>query len=112
MLFRSVSPTVENDTDSAVRALMVEMKEPVRSAAVAGKPKGRHFAKGKTRGKPVARVLGNSKSKQAAKGVAKSRKPKAAAVGRTSAAPAPLNLRKAASRPSRKVSSKNRGNNS
>src|SRR5437763_13928578 len=52
-VFPAVSPTVENDTDSAVRALMVEMKEPARSAAVAGKPKGRHFARGKTRGKSV-----------------------------------------------------------
>jgi hypothetical protein len=122
-VFPAVSPTVENDTDSAVRALMVEMKEPARSAAVAGKPKGRYFAKGKTRGKPVASVV-RSKPRQVAKGVArgtargvakaapKSRKPKAAAVAKRSAAPAPLNLRKAASRPGRNVSGKSRGNNS
>jgi hypothetical protein len=120
-VFPAVSPTVENDTDSAVRALMVEMKEPARSAAVAGKPK--HFARGKTRGKPVASVV-RSKPRQVAKGVArgaargvakaapKSRKPKAAAVAKRSAAPAPLNLRKAASRPGRNVSGKSRGNNS
>jgi hypothetical protein len=115
-VFPAVSPTVENDTDSAVRALMVEMKEPARSAAVAGKPKGRHLARGKTRGKSVARASAKPTSrqvvKQAAKAPAKSRKPKAAAVARQSAAPAPLNLRKAASRPGRNVSGKSRGNNS
>jgi len=122
-VFPAVSPTVENDTDSAVRALMVEMKEPARSAAVAGKPKGRHFARGKTRGKPVAGIVRpksrqvargatNGPAKAAAKGTAKSRKPKAAAAATKSAGPAPLNLRKAASRPARKVSGKSRGNNS
>src|SRR3954469_20431919 len=40
-VFPAVSPTVENDTDSAVRALMVEVKQPMRSTAVAGKAKGR-----------------------------------------------------------------------
>jgi hypothetical protein len=109
-VFPAVSPTVENDTDSAVRALMVEMKEPVRSAAVAGRGKGRHFAKGKTRGTSVAKASGKLKSRQAAKGAAKSRKPKAAAaVAKPSAGLAPLNLRKAASRPPRKVSSKSKG---
>jgi hypothetical protein len=104
-VFPAVSPTVENDTDSAVRALLVEMKEPARSAAVAGKGKGRQFAKGKARAKSVARASGKTKARQAAKG----RKPKAAAAARTSAGPAPLNLRKAASRPARKVSGKSRG---
>src|SRR5436853_7396680 len=37
-VFPAVSPTVENDTDSAVRALMVEVKQPMRSTVVAGKP--------------------------------------------------------------------------
>jgi hypothetical protein len=115
-VFPALSPTVENDTDSAVRALMVEMKEPARVAAVAGKPTGRHFAKGKARGKASAKASAKVKSAPAAKGVArrvvKSRKPQAAAVAKRSAAPAPLNLRKAASRPARKVSSKTRGNNS
>ncbi len=105
-VFPAVSPTVENDTDSAVRALLVEMKEPARSVAVAGKGKGRHVAKGKSRAKSVARASGKVKSRQAATG----RKPKAAAAAaRTSAGPAPLNLRKAASRPARKVSGKSRG---
>jgi hypothetical protein len=114
-VFPAVSPTVENDTDSAVRALMVEMKEPARSVAVAGKPERRRFVRGKTRSKAVVSVA-RPKSRQVAKGVAraapKSRKPKAAAIAKTSAAPAPLNLRKAASRPARKVSGKSRGNNS
>ena len=114
-VFPAVSPTVENDTDSAVRALMVEMKEPARSVAVAGKPKGRHFARGKTRGKSVASIA-RTKPRQAVKGAArgsvKSCKPKAAAVAKQTFAPAPLNLRKAASRPGRKVSNKSRGNNS
>ena len=110
-VFPALSPTVENDTDSAVRALMVEMKEPARAVAVAGRPQGRHFARGKTRAKSFAKVAGKPKLRQVAKGSAKSRKPKAA-VAKTSAGPAPLNLRKAASRPARKISSKSRGNNS
>ena len=113
-VFPALSPTVENDTDSAVRALMVEMKEPSRAVAVAGKPKGRHFAKGKTRGTSVARAMGKAKPRQvargAAKGTAKSRKP-IAAVATKSLGPAPLNLRKAASRPARKVSGKSKGGN-
>jgi hypothetical protein len=113
-VFPAVSPTVENDTDSAVRALMVEMKETVRAVAVAGK--GRHFARGKTRGKSVAKASAKVKSKQVdkgtAKGTVKSRKPKAVTVAKKNAALVPLNLRKAASRPPRKVSSKSRGNNS
>jgi hypothetical protein len=111
-VFPAVSPTVENDTDSAVRALMVEMKETVRTVAVAGKGKGRHFARGKTRSKSVAKASAKVKPKQVAKGTVKSRKPKAAAVAKQNAALAPLNLRKAASRPGRKISSKSRGNNS
>lgn len=104
-VFPAVSPTVENDTNSSVRALMVEMKEPARAVAVAGKGKGRQSARGKTRGKAAARGAGKSKSRQATR----SRKPKAASARRTSAGPAPLNLRKAASRPGRKVSGKSKG---
>ena len=37
-VFPAVSPTVENDTDLPVRALMVEVKTPVRTAAMSGKP--------------------------------------------------------------------------
>jgi hypothetical protein len=109
-VFPAVSPTVENDTNSAVRALLVEMKEPARSAAVAGRGRGQHFAKGKARGKPTVKVAARPKSRQAAKiGNTKSRRPKPAAAVQTNAGPAPLNLRKAASKPARKISGKNRG---
>jgi quercetin dioxygenase-like cupin family protein len=52
VLFPAVSPTVENDSDQPVRALMVEIKQPTRSAAP--EPRGkRRYAKSKTtRGKP------------------------------------------------------------
>src|SRR5260370_3063050 len=53
-VFPAVSPTVGNDTNSAVRALMVEVKEPSRAFAGA-KSKGRQFAKRGARGKIAAR---------------------------------------------------------
>jgi hypothetical protein len=110
-VFPAVSPTVENDTDSAVRALMVEIKTPTRSA-VSGGVKGR-FAKGKSRSRVAAKSGGNksvgrssvarsqSKTKQA-----RSRSPQASA---TSTANAPLNLRNANARPTKKVTGKRRG---
>ena len=56
-VFPAVSPTVENDTDSAVRALMVEIKTPTRGVASGG---GRtKFAKGKSRVRVAARSAGN-----------------------------------------------------
>src|SRR5437764_10095055 len=61
-VFPAVSPTVENDTDSAVRALMVEVKQPMRSTTVAGKAKARwRYVKGKSRGKLAARSFPVSK---------------------------------------------------
>jgi len=104
-VFPAVSPTVENDTDSAVRALMVEVKQPMRSTAVAGKAKGktRHAGKAKSRSKVAARS--KSKSKQAAK----SRTPKSSAAKATKS---PLNLRKANARPAKKVTGKGKANNS
>src|SRR3954465_9942915 len=52
-VFPAVSPTVENDTDSAVRALLVEIKTGTHSA---GSRNGKaRFAKGKSRGKSAAR---------------------------------------------------------
>jgi len=99
-VFPAISPTVENDTDSAVRALMVEIKEPMRSAA-ASKGKGRVGLKSKSRGTAAG------KAKARPKQAAKSRKPKAA-VKQSGAAP--LNLRKAASRPARKVTGKGKPN--
>jgi len=51
VLFPVISPTVENDSDQAVRALMIELKQPTRSAAAEPRGKRRHANK-KTRGKP------------------------------------------------------------
>jgi quercetin dioxygenase-like cupin family protein len=56
VLFPAVSPTVENDSDQPVRALMVELKQGTRSATA--EPRGkRRYAKGgkKTRGKPAGK---------------------------------------------------------
>jgi hypothetical protein len=54
-VFPAVSPTVENDTDSAVRALLVEVKQPMRSTVVAGKSKAKwRYVKGKSRGRVAA----------------------------------------------------------
>ena len=57
-VFPAVSPTVENDTDQAVRALMVEIKTPMRSASGGSGGRGKS-AKGKSR----VRVAGKSSSK-------------------------------------------------
>ena len=109
-VFPAVSPTVENDTDSAVRALMVEIKTPTRSASGASGGRAKS-AKGKSRvrvaakssskpsGKPsVARS--KSKTKQA-----KSSPPQTSPTGVTNA---PLNLRNANARPAKKVTGKRR----
>ena len=51
-LFPAVSPTVENDSDQPVRALMVELKQGVR-VATSHEPRGkRRQAKSTKRGKP------------------------------------------------------------
>lgn len=109
-VFPAVSPTVENDTDSAVRALMIEVKQPMRSTAVAGKAKAkwRHAGKGRSRTKIAARS--KSGSKQAVRG----RKPRAsaAASGPKPSAKAPLNLRKANAKPAKKVTGKSKGRSS
>src|SRR5437660_7945661 len=88
-VFPAVSPTVENDTDSAVRALMVEVKQPMRSTVAAGKSKARwRYVKGKSRGRVA--VTSRPTSRQSAR----SRKPPAAVIGTVSrpTANAPLNL--------------------
>ena len=103
-VFPAVSPTVENDTDSAVRALMVEVKQPMRTAAASkAKGKAKHAARGKSRGKVAAKS--KSKSKQAAK----SRKPQA---GVAKTAKPPLDLSKANAKPAKKVTGKSKANNS
>lgn len=102
-VFPAVSPTVENDTDSAVRALMVEVKERMRTAATSGaKGKGR-FAKGKSRGKFAART----KSKQTARR-------SSAGSTRSVSSPGvkPLNLRNANTKPAKKITGKGRGSSS
>jgi len=104
-VFPAVSPTVANDTDSAVRALMVEVKQAMRSTSVAGKVKGggRYASKGKSRKVAATKSRSN-------KVAARSRKP-AASVARIESKPAanaPLNLGRANARPAKKISGKNK----
>jgi hypothetical protein len=110
-VFPAVSPTVENDTDSAVRALLVEVKQPMRSTVVAGKSKARwRYVKGKSRGRPVVASSSRSASKQ----IARARKPQASPT-RTVAAPvanAPLNLKKANTKPAKKITGRSKGSSS
>src|ERR1041384_3517473 len=59
-VFPAVSPVVENDTNSAVRALMVEIKQPMRTeSASRSRGKTRYAGKGKSR-TTVVRVRGNA----------------------------------------------------
>src|SRR5215213_9715131 len=109
-VFPAVSPTVENDTDSAVRALMVEVKQPMRSTAVAGKARGR----GKYAARGKSRLTYAVRSKPRTKQATRSRAPQASTAS-SSAAPsanAPLNLRKANAKPARRVTGKTRGSSS
>lgn len=102
-VFPAVSPTVENDTDSAVRALMVEVKQPMRTEA-ASKTRGKaRLAKGKSRTKVAMRSKGKSKH------AAKNRKPQVSAV---KPANAPLNLRNANAKPAKRVTGKSKGSSS
>jgi hypothetical protein len=120
-VFPAVSPTVENDTDSAVRALMVEIKTPMRSAA-AGRGKMARLAKGRSHGKAAAksgaRKSAVASSKAKSKQASKARRPQAkSTLARSTpvakpAANAPLNLRKANAKPGRKVTGKGRGSDS
>lgn len=105
-VFPAVSPIVENDTDSAVRALMVEIKTPMRTES-ASKSSGRvKFAKGKSRGKVATRSGGRAKA-------VTSRKVSATkSAASAPSANAPLNLRKANAKPAKKISGKSRGSNS
>src|SRR5947199_2867171 len=99
-VFPAVSPTVENDTDSAVRALLVEVKQPMRSTVVAGKSKARwRYVKGKSRVRAV--VAARPASKQ----TLRASKPQVRAIRIASPPPAnaPLNLKKANAKPPKKV---------
>ena len=82
-VFPAVSPVVENDTNSAVRALMVEIKQPMRTE-VASKTRGktRYIGKGKSRTTVVVRSKGKAKQ------VVVSRTPSKSAV--TTTAPRPI----------------------
>jgi hypothetical protein len=104
-VFPAVSPTVANDTASAVRALMVEVKQPMRSTSVAGKARGGGKYASKGKGRKVAATKSRSN-----KVAARSRKPPAsvARIESKPAANAPLNLRKANARPAKKISGKSR----
>jgi hypothetical protein len=95
-VFPAVSPTVENDTDSAVRALMVEIKQPMHTEVASKTRGGKHAAGGKLR----TRVASRSRSKT--RNVSASRKS-------TASATAPLNLRKTNAKPARKASGKGKG---
>jgi len=116
-VFPAISQVVENDTDSPVRALMVEIKDggrTVASARLKGKYAGRHGARGKFaakslgnrssgsksagKSKSVKSVKATSKSKQVAK-VSRSSTPSAAA----SSVKPPLNLSKANAKPTKKA---------
>ena len=113
-VFPAISPVVENDTDSPVRALMVEIKDggrTVASARLKGKYAGRHGGRGKfaarSAGKSLAsKSAGKSKSVKSAKAtssktvkVSRPSKPSVAASG----VKPPLNLSKANARPTKKA---------
>jgi len=108
-VFPAVSPTVENDTESPVRALMVEVKQPMRSTVVAGKSKARwRYVRGKSRGRVA--VVSRSTSKPAAR----ASKPQVRAVRTASPPPAsaPLNLKKANTKPVKKITGRSKGSSS
>jgi hypothetical protein len=122
-VFPAVSPVVENDTNSAVRALMVEIKQPMRTeAASKSRGKARYAGKGKSRTTVVVRSKGKTRqvvvSRASAKSTAQASAPKAAtakakagAAKTTSSSAHPLNLNKA-NNAKPKISGKNRGSSS
>jgi hypothetical protein len=128
-VFPAVSPVVENDTNSAVRALMVEIKQPMRTEVASksrGKVKTRYAGKGKSRS-AVVRVRGDAKqivvtrvpSRSAPKGnsarVVAPKRNVAVKTTPVSSAPKanqPLNLSKANNAKPKKISGKSRGSNS
>lgn len=124
-VFPAVSPVVENDTDSAVRALMVEIKQPMRTeVASRSGGKGRYAGKGKSR-TAVVRVRGNAKqivvSRAPQKSAARVTTARTAAPKRTVAAKPtpsapkanqPLNLSKANNAKPKKISGKSKGSSS
>jgi hypothetical protein len=126
-VFPAVSPTVENDTDSAVRALMVEIKQPMRTevASRSSRGKGKYAARSKSR-TVIVRVHGNARhivvtrapARNAARtSTARPAAPKRTVAQRPSAAASapkanqPLNLSKANAK-AKKVSGKSKGSSS
>ena len=108
-VFPAVSPTVENDTDSAVRALMVEIKQPMRSTVVAGKSRAKwRFVKGKARGNVAA--VSRSGARQGARG--RKTETRVVVTAPKPAANSPLNLRKANAKPARKITGRSKGSSS
>jgi hypothetical protein len=114
-VFPAISPIVENDTDSAVRALMVEIKEGAGRSIAGGSRKGKFAGKRGMRARVAARPSSKSKSAKSVasrsktaktKHATKSAKPKPVAKGPKP----PLNLSKAATRPAKKkITGKGRG---
>ena len=116
-VFPAVSPVVENDTNQAVRALMVEIKQPMRSEAVSkSRGKARYAAKGKSR-TTLVRVRGRGKqivvSRTSSSSAVRASSPRAATAKPASSlsGPKPLNLGKT-NNVKPKVSGKSRGSSS
>ena len=106
-VFPAVSPIVANDTDSAVRALMVEIKQPMRTASASKARASYRYVKGKSRAKVVYH------SRSGAKQVVRSRRPQTTVTTAAKpAAAAPLNLRKASAKPAKRVTGKTKGSSS
>jgi hypothetical protein len=116
-VFPAVSPVVENDTNQAVRALMVEIKQPMRSEAASKRGKTRYAGKGKSRATVVVRSKGKSKqvavSRSSSRSAAKTAAPRTATAkpASSSSAPKPLNLGKT-NNAKPKISGKSKGSSS
>jgi len=125
-VFPAVSPVVENDTDSAVRALMVEVKQPMRTeVASRSRVKARYAGKGRSRATVVVRsgakakqvVARRAPSKSAVRSTTRTTAAKGTAVKASAPASAakanqPLNLGKANNAKPKKISGKSKGSSS
>jgi hypothetical protein len=116
-VFPAVSPVVENDTNSAVRALMVEIKHPMRSEAASRTGgKGRYAGKGKSRTTVVMRSKGKTKqiavSRTSSKSAAKASSARKPVAATPSSGTQPLNLSKANNAKAKKISGKSKGSSS
>ncbi|HMK78156.1 MAG TPA: hypothetical protein VK438_00835 [Xanthobacteraceae bacterium] len=100
-VFPAVSQTVENDTDTPVRALLVEVKEADRTV-VASRPKGRLRIGHGAHGKLAVRQGGKPKGTKSAASKSKGARIKRLAKAKSKVVKPPLNLIKAATRPAKK----------